>query len=577
MCGIIGYCSNNNVLDNTINGLKKLEYRGYDSCGITFLLNKEFHTFKSIKRIDDLSKNIHVNGHLAVAHTRWATHGKVCITNAHPISSINNRYVIVHNGIIENYLKIKELYLFDYHFYTETDTEIIVNLVDLLSKNYSMLDTIKRLFEILEGAFACLIVDKYEDKIYFIKNKSPLILGISSEFILTSDMLALPKNTKEYYRLKDGDYGYITKDTYQLFNINDQNHFLFYEYHPLSFDVSLKGFNHYMEKEIYETPDLLLKYINKTYDKRIINSLKHINKIYLVASGTSFHAAQLGALFFSQISQIESYAFVSSEFQINNTYEKNAIFIVISQSGETADLIKAIHKIKKKNYEVLAICNVENSTIKELSDYFININAGAEIAVASTKSYILSSLVLYQLANQLKGLDYEKQYLATINNISSIFESKDKIKLLSSFLATKRDLYYLGKGIDYLICNEASLKLKEISYIHSESFPSGELKHGSIALITKDSIVIGIITDPDNEKLIRNSLEEVKSRGAKTYVISLKSLSLDDDFLIIDDYDKYLSFIPLGIILQLTAYYTALNLGNDIDKPRNLAKSVTVE
>ena len=576
MCGIIGCCSNHNVLHNTINGLKKLEYRGYDSCGITFLLNKEFHTFKSIKRIEDLSKNINVDGGLAVAHTRWATHGKVSLNNAHPIYSSDKKYIIVHNGIIENYLKIKDTYLKEYIFYTETDTEIIINLIDYLNKKYTMLDSIKRLYEILEGTFACLIIDKNEDKIYFIKNKSPLILGLSNELIITSDILALPKNTKKYYRLKDGDYGYITKDTYGLFNINDQNHFLFLDYYPLNYDISLKGFKHYMEKEIYEIPDLLHNYINK-YENRIINTLKNSNKIYLVASGTSFNAASLGALFFSQISKKESYAFISSEFQIDNTYDEKAIFIVISQSGETADLIKAISKIKKKNYEVIAICNVENSTIKEMSDYFININAGVEIAVASTKSYTLSSLVMYQLANIIVDNDYKETLSDIVYNIPSVFDTKDKIKKIASYISNKEHLYYLGKGIDYLLCNEASLKLKEISYIHSESFPSGELKHGSIALISSSSIVIGIITDPSNANLIRSSLEEVKSRGAKTYVISLKNLSLDSDNIIIKDFDKYLSFIPISIIIQLLAYFTALNLGNDIDKPRNLAKSVTVE
>ncbi len=577
MCGIIGCCSNHNVLHNTIDGLKKLEYRGYDSCGITFLLNKEFHTFKSIKRIEDLTRNITVDGGLAVAHTRWATHGKVSLDNAHPIYSTDKKYIIVHNGIIENYLKIKETYLKEYIFYTETDTEIIINLIDYLNKKYSMLDSIKRLYEILEGTFACLILDKNEDKIYFIKNKSPLILGLSNELIVTSDILALPKNTRKYYRLKDGDYGYITKDTYNLFNINDQNHFLFLDYYPLNYDVSLKGFKHYMEKEIYEIPDLLHNYLNKKYESRIINALKNSNKIYLVASGTSFHAASLGALFFSQISKKESYAFVSSEFQIDNTYDEKAIFIVISQSGETADLIKAISKIKKKNYEVIAICNVENSTIKEMSDYFININAGVEIAVASTKSYTLSSLVLYQLSNIIINNLYIEKLAYVINNISNVFDIKDRIQKISSYISNKEHLYYLGKGIDYLLCNEASLKLKEISYIHSESFPAGELKHGSIALISSSSIVIGIITDPLNASLIRSSLEEVKSRGATVFVISLNSLSLDNDTIIINDCDKYLSFISISIILQLLAYYTALNLGNDIDKPRNLAKSVTVE
>lgn len=572
MCGIIGCCSNNNVLKNTLSGLEKLEYRGYDSCGVTFLLNKEFYTFKSIKRIDELNSKITISSNISIAHTRWATHGKVSITNAHPISSFSKRYLIVHNGIIENYLYIKENYLDDFPFYTETDTEIIVNLIEYLTKEHSIIQSLKLLFEVLVGSYACLIIDKFDDKIYFIKNKSPLLIGIADEYIVTSDVLALPKNTSKYYRLKDGDYGYITKDNYHLFNIKDQNLFLFKDYHPTKYDISLNGFTHYMEKEIYEIPTLLKQYKSRIYDSKIIEEIKTIDKIYLVASGTSYHAALLGASFFSKIGNKESYAFVSSEFQTENTYTKNALFIVISQSGETADLIKTIHNIKRKNYKVLAICNVENSSIKELSDYFININAGVEIAVASTKSYTLSSLVLYQLANSI----VEKDYNIDID-LNPIFSLKEKIQEIASFIGNKEHLFFLGKGIDYLLCNEASLKLKEISYIHSESFPAGELKHGSIALINNTSVVIGFITDPINSALIRNSLEEVKSRGAKTIIISLESLSYSSDNIIIPDINKYLSFIPISVILQLLAYYTALTLGNDIDKPRNLAKSVTVE
>lgn len=588
MCGIIGYNSQNDGMELVIKGLKSLEYRGYDSCGISCFVNHKLKTFKSIGRIESLEKMIKLDSNKIIAHTRWATHGKADLTNSHPISSFSKRFVIVHNGIIENYLKIKKDILKDYQFETDTDTEVIANIIEYFSKLYPFDIALRKTYQMLEGSFACLIIDQFdEEKIWFMKNKSPLLIGKTNGNIIASDILAFPKDTTKYCRLKDGDVGYITKNDIKIYNEdNSLNECEFIPYQNIVNNVELGTFHHYMEKEIHEQPTIIDQYqsiyFKKNqiqFDKNLLKLLGSVKRIYLVASGTSYHSALVGAYYFNAITKIESYAFIASEFTIKkHIYEKESLFIVISQSGETADVIKALTKIKKESLPTLAITNVLNSTIASMVDFVIDIKAGIEIAVASTKAYTASTSILYLLASANTNLIDSKFELDKAKTaMQNSFNLASKIRKLSVAIAPKNDLFYLGKGLDYLLAMEASLKLKEISYIHCESFASGELKHGTIALISEGTIVIAIITQEKEQIAIRSSIEEVKARGAKVITIVRKGLALDTDDIIIDDTLEYLTFLPVSVIFQLFAYFVALERETDIDKPRNLAKSVTVE
>ena len=571
MCGIVGMITDHNIKDYLINGLEKLEYRGYDSCGITLLYNKKLSTKKSLKRIKPLKRKLRIDSNIGIAHTRWATHGKVNKTNAHPIFSFNKNFVIVHNGIIENYIDLKNKYLKDYSFKTETDTEVIINLIDYLSKKYNILDSIKILLTLLKGTFACLVINKNENKIYFFKHKSPLIIGKGDGIFFTSDMINLPNCISKYYRLNDGDYGYADLNNVYLYNSIDSN-FIFQNIPVEKNDLLLNSYNHYMEKEIYETP-CILKQIHNIDLSVISNTIKKFNRVCFIASGTSFHAAEIGSYFLHKIAHVDSMCYVSSEFSIDDVRDKKTLFFVISQSGETADLISVINTLKKNNFTVFSLTNSLYSTIATLSDININMNAGPEIAVASTKSYTMSIAILYKLANQL--IDKEVDFAIIENDIKNILSRKNEIYRISKQISKKKDLFFLGKRLDFLLCKEASLKLKEISYIHCEAFQAGELKHGSIALINNKTILIYILTEKDTEKLIRHSINEVKSRGATVITICTESLSTIEDTFIIHDSET--AFIQIALLSQLIAYYTASILKKDIDKPRNLAKSVTVE
>lgn len=586
MCGIIGYLDDELGVPYVLDGLEKLEYRGYDSCGLAINQKHHFEIYKSIKRIKDLRSKISSNGYNIIAHTRWATHGKVSIDNAHPIKSYDGKYLIVHNGIIENYQFLKEKYLSDIVFNTETDTEVIVNLLSKFSlKKDSLIDAIKDIVKILDGSFACLIIDNdVPERIYFMKKNSPLLIGQSnSGFFIASDILAFNNRIKRYCRLNDFDVGYLTKKDLYLFNNQKMVIPVFNDFFPLENIKLSNNFNHYMEKEIYEEPLIIKRYLDFyfkngeiCFDKKINDLLNnHFKNIYIIGSGTSYHAGLLGSYFFKNISKINSYAFVSSEFYIEeNHFNNDDLFIVISQSGETADLINVMKQIS--SYQIIAITNVVTSTIGTMANGVIDMMADREIAVASTKAYLASVTILYLLANYfVYNLPYSS-IIKQIDFLDNSFKYLPKVLDICKEISFKNDLFFLGKNNDYFLAMEASLKLKEISYIHSESFQAGELKHGSIALITPGTPVIAIISNSKYHMLIRSAISEVKSRGAKVYVISTKNVSIPTDDIILDNACDELSYMVISPIFQLIAYYAALNRGNDIDKPRNLAKSVTV-
>lgn len=586
MCGIIGYLDDELGVPYVLDGLEKLEYRGYDSCGIAINQKHHFEIYKSVKRIKDLRSKVSSNGCNIIAHTRWATHGKVSIDNAHPIKSYDGKYLIVHNGIIENYQFLKERYLSDIVFNTETDTEVIVNLLSKFSsKKESLIETIKNIVEILDGSFACLVIDNESpERIYFMKKNSPLLIGQSdSGFFIASDILAFNNRIKRYCRLNDFDVGYLTKKDLYLFNNQKMVMPVFNDFLPLENIKLANHFNHYMEKEIYEEPLIIKKYLDFYFknekihfDKKIRDLLNNpFKNIYIIGSGTSYHAGLLGSYFFKNISKINSYAFVSSEFYIEeNHFNNDDLFIVISQSGETADLINVMKQIS--SYQIIAITNVVTSTIGTMSNGVIDMMADQEIAVASTKAYLASVTILYLLANYFVYNSPYSSLIKQIDFLENSFKYLPKVLDISKEISFKNDLFFLGKNNDYFLATEASLKLKEISYIHSESFQAGELKHGSIALITPGTPVIAFISNSKYHMLIRSAISEVKSRGAKVYIISTKNVSRPTDDIILDNACDELSYMVISPIFQLIAYYAALNRGNDVDKPRNLAKSVTV-
>ena len=585
MCGIIGYLDDELGTSYVINGLQKLEYRGYDSCGLAYIKNGEFSIYKSTKRIVDLKEKIDNDGNIIIAHTRWATHGKVSFENAHPICSYLGNFIIVHNGIIENYQELKERYLKDIVLKTETDTEIIVNLIELFyQKNSNLISVLSTICSLLIGSFACLIINKNDDeKIYFMKRNSPLLIGIGKGIYIASDSLAFSETVEKFYRLNNNDLGYVTKKDVFIYNNSTLVNPKYTSFDYNNNDYNLGKYHHHMEKEIYDEPVILKRYLDTYINKNKISLgdsveeilSKEFNNIYIIGSGTSYHAALFGSYFFKTISKKNAISIVSSEFYPDEYILKDDdLFILISQSGETADLIKVCEQIK--NHKIIAITNVTTSTIATMASVVIDMKAGAEIAVASTKAYISSVTILYLLANMLIKNNPYLEFLTGLSSMNLAFNHLPIIIKLSKHIAGKEHLFFLGKSTDYLLAKEASLKLKEITYIHSESFQSGELKHGTIALITNGTPVIAIVTNSKYHILMRSAIEEVKTRGAIVYVISLKSLSKPSDEIIIDDTNINLSYLPVSIVFQLLAYYTALERGTDIDKPRNLAKSVTV-
>ena len=595
MCGIIGYLGNKvKVSESIIKGLKVLEYRGYDSSGVSYLLDNELVINKSVGKIKELENKYEFNclSKLAIGHTRWATHGGVNELNTHPHVSNSKRITLVHNGVINNYLEIKEeLVELGYSFYSDTDTEVLANLIDNLLKKDNMLIVLNKIKEILKGSYALVIIDnKEKDKLYFIKNLTPLLVGKGEDFnILISDANAGTLYTNEFISLEDHQYGYITQKDIYVYEDN-------IPIKPKSFinkvkqeDINLGGFPHYMVKEIYEQPSILGKICN-TYidqdnkliniDNKVLQHFKDSQKIYIVACGTSYHAGLIGKYLIEKELHKSVDVIIASEFDYENMYiEDNSYFIFISQSGETYDVKVVLNQIKNK-YHNLLLTNVSSSSLSRECEAYIDILAGPEIAVASTKAYSAQVAILVLLVYALKDKleQYKKEIIEVCASIQeTLIRSHHILAIVKDNLINQEHCFYIGKGIGYLIAQEASLKLKEISYIHSEAFAAGELKHGTIALIDKDVPVIGIISDKKTSQNIRSNLEEVNSRKAKIITISLSSLSHnDDDFVIseVSDNLKALAFIP---VFQLMAYYAALLRYKDIDKPRNLAKSVTVE
>ena len=594
MCGIVGYIGNNsNAIDVLINGLEHLEYRGYDSAGIAYISNNKLNIIKEKGRISNLKEKIDFNieSSLGIGHTRWATHGKATKENAHP-HKIDN-ITIVHNGIIENYIELrKELSKKGYNFSSETDTEVACALLSYLYSKYN--DINKAIIEFenkAKGAYAIgIIIDGDYDNLYAIKKNSPLIIGVSDTGnYIASDVPAIIDYTNKYITLDDGNFAKINKDNIEVFDKDGKRVTI----NIKTFDVEKEsiskcGYDHFMLKEINEQPDV----IKKTSNTHIPNLSKY-NKIIIVACGSAYHAGLVGKNLIEKYGNVPVDVEIASEFRYKKLFlDKDTLVIPISQSGETADTLEAVKIAKKMGSDTLGIINVKESSIAREVDNVLYTEAGNEIAVATTKGYTsqveILSLIAYTLSkncNEEKDLSEIKTFLDDLKRLPIIMQEviskDDEYKEIANEIYNRNDIFFIGRGVDYALAMEASLKLKEISYLHSEAYAAGELKHGTISLIEDSTPVIGIATDRNIYEKTINNLKEVKSRGANVIYISTSNTNVDGDFynrkLILPEVNPLLQPLINILPLQLIAYNVAKLNECDIDKPRNLAKSVTVE
>lgn len=594
MCGIVGYIGTENARNIIMNGLKRLEYRGYDSAGIT-LLNCESNAFKVYKdkgRVSHLESIVDSSYEtcMGIGHTRWATHGVPNQKNSHPQTSTSGRFFVVHNGVIDNYKELKSSKLKESVFESDTDTEVIAHLIERYSYKMSISEAIRKTMSLLEGSYALAIIDtENPHRLYACKNKSPLLIGLSDKgVIVASDVMACVGYSNSYVPLEDKTFVEIDGASYIIKDIIGKE--VVHEVKKIDvdyFDIEKGEYSHFMLKEINEQPAVIRKIIGTYFDGdevtlngKVKNALKESDRLYIIAAGTSMNAGFIGKELFEKMAGIPCEVHIASEFAYNMPLlSKNPLFIFISQSGETADLRAVLVNIKAQGYRSLTITNVRTSTLAREADNFVEIHAGPEIAVASTKAYTAQICILSILAYGLSDnhINLRKELSKVAISIENIIDRREYIENLVKEYLTKRNCFYIGRGIDFYSCLEASLKLKEISYIQTEGFAAGELKHGTIALIEEDTPVIAIISQRSIGKNTRSNLNEVKSRGAKTLVISTRGVHDVDDQIVVDDVFELFSPLLTIIPAQFIAYYAALQRGHDIDKPRNLAKSVTVE
>ena len=591
MCGIVGCIGLKDPRKYIIDGLKTLDYRGYDSAGLAFL-SDSISIYKEVGTVDKLDSIVpkDIFGNVAIGHTRWATHGVPTINNSHPHLSHLGEFALVHNGIIENYLEIKkDLINKGFTFKSDTDSEVIVNLIEYYFQiNNDVLTSIKEVMKDIKGSYAINLIHKGEERIYVMKNASPLLIGFAKDFSLSSsDASPMIEYTDQFIELDDHEYGYISRNSYSLFDINGNK--LDKKLTTKDAELirhSLNGYEHFMLKEIEEI-EPVIKRIESTYhkdneyqfDKEMIKKLKESDHVIFLGCGTSYHASLVGGRYFEECGTPTA-TYIASEWAFHPMFPgKKPFIILLSQSGETADLIHCLKIIKARHYESLVITNSKGSTLDRSCTYSLLLNAGVEVSVASTKAYVAQVTALLLLVDAVFPGFMKKDALSEacriISNIRISFKSN--IKAIAETIKERNDIFYLGRGYDYYLSLEASLKLKEISYIHSEAIAGGELKHGPIALIEDGTPVIVFITDKETASSMRGNVEEVKSRGAKVYIISTKELMRNNDAIVIDDFDSYLSCIIVSSIAFYLAYFVAKLKGYNVDKPRNLAKSVTVE
>ncbi|SHF72948.1 glutamine--fructose-6-phosphate transaminase (isomerizing) [Ornithinibacillus halophilus] len=600
MCGIVGYIGQNDSKDVLLNGLEKLEYRGYDSAGIAVLNNNGVQLTKVKGRIATLREKVDqtVYATMGIGHTRWATHGIPSEDNAHPHQSTSGRFTLVHNGVIENYIDLKKEYLQDVNFVSETDTEVIVQLLEKLYEQYNdTAEAFRQAMNLLKGSYAIAMIDAEDsDTLYVAKNKSPLLVGLGDGFnVVASDAMATLRETDQYLEIYDQEIVLVNRNFVEVQKLNGK----VVDRKPYTAqidagDIEKGTYPHFMLKEIDEQPIVMRKIIKEYQDEHnelkldanIRQAMKAADRIYIIAAGTSYHAGLVGKEFMEKLAKIPVEVHVASEFSYNMPLlSERPLFVFISQSGETADSRSVLVKIKEMGHPALTITNVPGSTLSREADYTLHLYAGPEIAVASTKAYTAQIAVLAILAvdtAKVKGLELDfdpMQELGIVANAMDVLtgQKEELEQLTRDYLATTRNAFFIGRSADYNVALEGALKLKEISYIQAEGFAGGELKHGTIALIEEGTPVIALATQANVNYSIRGNVQEVVARGANAMIISMKGLEQDDDAFVLPPVHELLTPLVSVVPLQLLAYYAALHRGCDVDKPRNLAKSVTVE
>lgn len=605
MCGIVGVTGNSDATNILLDGLQQLEYRGYDSAGI-YVNDQAGNDFlvKEKGRIADLRAEVSadVKGSTGIGHTRWATHGVPSKVNAHPHVSANGRFFLVHNGVIGNFAQLKEEYLSDVNLVSSTDTEVIVQLIGKFAdEGLSTLDAFKKVIGLVDetSSYSFLLMDRNDsDTLYVAKNKSPLLIGVADGFnVVCSDAIAMLNQTHDFIELVDGEIVIVKPDSVKIQKMDGTE--VSREPFHVDTDASAaqKGaYPYYMLKEIDEQPGvmrtLVQEYFNEDgsikIDADLLNALSQADRLYVVAAGTSYHAGLVGKELFEKLAKIPTEVHVASEFAYNPPLlSEKPFFIFLTQSGETADSRQVLTQVNAQGYPSLTITNVKASTLDREATYTLLLHAGPEIAVASTKAYTAQIAVLAILVKaygEAKGLQAVKEFdlaaelTKVANGMQELVDEKGTVeKVAKEMLETTRNAFYLGRGIDYAVAQEAALKLKEVSYIQTEGFASGELKHGTIALIEEGTPVIAVITDPKTATHTRSNTQEVLARGANVMIISSREVSQEGDQVVLPDVNPLLSPLLSIVPTQLLAYYASLQRGYDVDKPRNLAKSVTVE
>ena len=602
MCGIVGIVGNDQATSILVNGLEKLEYRGYDSAGIFVADQNDDFLVKSQGRIKELADKIgkDVHGTIGIGHTRWATHGEPSEENAHPHTSQSKRFVLVHNGVIENYDELKEKYLTDDIFYGETDTEIAVHLVEYFSEQgLSTKEAFRNALKEIHGSYAFGLIDKKDrETIYVGKNKSPLLIGLGDGFnVVCSDAMAMLDQTNQFVEINDGEMVIVIKNRIEIEDESgNEIQRAPYEAKIDLSDMEKGTYPYYMLKEIDEQPATMRRIISEYTDEtgtvvienELLQSLLNSDRIYIVACGTSNNAGWASKQIIEGLANIPVEIHLSSEFGYNMPLlSEKPFFIYLTQSGETADSRQVLVKTNELGYPSLTVTNVAGSTLSREASYTMLLHAGPEIAVASTKAYTAQIAALTVLAKAVgeakeitaaKEFDLTKELGIAANAMDVMIAEKTMIEeIAAEYLATTRNAFYIGRSEDYYVSMEVALKLKEISYIQAEGFAAGELKHGTIALVEEGTPVIGIITEAVTAPHTRGNLREVESRGAHTLVIASEELSKDGDQIILPTVHQFLRPLVSVIPGQLIAYYATLLRGYDVDKPRNLAKSVTVE
>jgi glutamine---fructose-6-phosphate transaminase (isomerizing) len=600
MCGIVGYIGQEDSKEILLRGLEKLEYRGYDSAGIAVLNGNGVHVFKEKGRIADLREivNPDVEAPIGIGHTRWATHGAPSRVNAHPHQSASGRFTLVHNGVIENYAILKREYLQDVELKSDTDTEVIVQLVEKFANSgLNVEEAFRKTLMLLKGSYAIALIDaENEDVIYVAKNKSPLLVGLGDGFnVVASDAMAMLQVTNQYVELMDKEMVIVTRDSITIKNLDGKT----IDRDPFTAeldasDIEKGTYPHYMLKEIDEQPLVMRRIIqqyqdengNLTIDPEIIGAMNDADRIYIIACGTSYHAGLVGKQFIEKWAKIPVEVHVASEFSYNMPLlSERPLFIYISQSGETADSRAVLVQTNEMGYKALTITNVPGSTLSREANYTLLLHAGPEIAVASTKAYtaqIAVLAILAAVAAKAKGIELDFDLVKELGIVANVMEmlcdAKDEMETIArEYLATTRNCFFIGRAVDFYVGLEGALKLKEISYIQAEGFAGGELKHGTIALIEEGTPVIALATQEHVNLSIRGNVKEVVARGANPCIISMRGLETEEDRYVIPAVHRMLTPLVSVVPLQLIAYYAALHRDCDVDKPRNLAKSVTVE